>query len=108
MKKTIILASILLSAAALSLNAADAQTNWDTHCKKCHGEDGKGDTKMGQKLKVRDYTDAAVQAKLKDDEMFKAIKEGVKEDGKTRMKGFDTLSDEEIKALVAHVRSLKK
>jgi cytochrome c553 len=108
MKKTIILVSILLSATALSLRAADAQANWDTHCKKCHGDTGKGDTKMGQKLNVRDYTDAAVQAKFTDEQMFKAIKEGVKEDDKTKMKAFDTLSDDEIKALVAHIRSMKK
>jgi len=63
---------------------------------------------MGQKLGVKDFTDAKVQAELKDDAAAKTIKEGMKDkDGKTLMKPFDTLSDDEIKALVAYVRSLK-
>jgi len=64
---------------------------------------------MGKKFKLKDYTDASVQASFTDEEAMTAIKDGVKEDGKTKMKPFgDTLSDEEIKGLVAHVRSFKK
>jgi len=41
--------------------------------------------------------------------MFTAVKEGLKEDGKEKMKpSRDKLTDDEIKALVAHVRSFKK
>lgn len=108
MKKAIILLSMLLSSAALTARAADVQANWDTLCKKCHGDAGKGDTKMGQKLGIKDYSDAAVQAKMKDEEMFKAIKEGIKDGEKVKMKPVENLSDDEIKALVAHVRSFKK
>lgn len=108
MKKLIIIAVTLGFAAALNAMATDAKTNWDTLCAKCHGEDGKGQTKMGQKLGVKDLTDAKVQAELKDDVAFKTIKEGKKDaDGKTLMKAFDTLSDDEIKALVAYVRAFK-
>ena len=111
MKRTIILTLALLVAGAVSLRAADAKENWAKNCAKCHGEDGKGKTKMGEKLAVKDYTDAKVQAELKDPEMAQAIKEGVKEkdSDKTRMKAFgDVLNDEEVKALVAHVRSFKQ
>lgn len=95
-------------AAALNASAADAKANWDSLCAKCHGADGKGQTKIGAKLGVKDFTDAKVQAALKDDAAFKAIKEGLQsDDGKTLMKPADTLSDDEIKALVAYVRSLK-
>ena len=52
---------------------------YEKQCAKCHGPDGKGDTKMGKKLSVRDYTDAKVQAELKDDEVARAIKEGLKD-----------------------------
>jgi mono/diheme cytochrome c family protein len=46
---------------------------------------------------------------MKDDQMAKAIKEGVKEGDTVKMKGFsDTLSDDEVKALVAYVRTFKK
>ena len=108
MKKTIILAAALGFAAAMTARAADAKENWDNLCAKCHGADGKGQTKMGQKLGVKDFTDAKVQAELKDEDASKAIKEGKKDaDGKTLMKPFDTLSDDEVKALVAYVRGLK-
>lgn len=108
MKRMILLTALLIGAVA-SLSAAEAKANWDKECAKCHGATGDGKTKMGEKLKVKDYTSADVQAKMKDEEMIKAIKEGVKEDGKTRMKAFgETLSDEDIKALVKYVRTLKK
>ena len=109
MKKIILLAAMFGLAATLSTKGAEAKENWDTLCAKCHGADGKGDTKMGQKLGCKDFTDAKVQADIKDDAAFKAMKEGLKSsDDKTLMKPFDTLSDDEIKALVAYVRSLKK
>lgn len=96
-------------AATLTTKGAEAKENWDTLCVKCHGAEGKGDTKMGAKLGCKDMTDAKVQAEIKDDAAFKALKEGLKSaDDKTLMKPFDTLSDDEIKALVAYVRTLKK
>ena len=108
MKKLILITATLGFAATITASAADGKTNWDSLCAKCHGADGKGQTKMGQKLGVKDFTDAKVQAELKDDAAAKTIKEGMKDkDGKTLMKPFDTLSEEEIKALVQYVRSLK-
>jgi mono/diheme cytochrome c family protein len=109
MKKLIVFSVALLVAGAASVRAADAKENWEKNCAKCHGPDGKGKTKMGEKLGIKDYTDAKVQDTMKDDEMVKAIKEGVKDGEKTRMKAFgDALSDDEIKALVKHVRDFKK
>mgnify|MGYP001600960832 FL=1 len=109
MKKTFVLIVAALMAAVASARAADAKANWGKQCVKCHGADGKGDTKMGKKLEVKDYTDAKVQAGMKDEEMTKIIKEGKKDkEGKARMKPAENLTDDEIKALVAHVRSLKK
>lgn len=109
MKKLITVAIAALGLTALSASAADGKALYEEHCAKCHGADGKGNTKMGQKLGAKDYTDAKVQAELKDDAAVKAIKEGVKDkDGKVVMKPAEGLSDEEIKALVAHMRSFKK
>ena len=109
MKKILVLATMFGFAAVLNVSAADAKANWDSLCAKCHGAEGKGDTKIGQKLGVKDLTDAKVQADLKDEAATKALKEGVKDaDGKTLMKPFDTLSDDEVKALVQYVRTLKK
>jgi len=108
MNKAILMTVAACAAMLVSASAADVKENWDKSCKKCHGAEGKGDTTMGKKLEIKDLTDAKVQASLKDDAMFKAIKEGVKDGDKTRMKAVEGLSDEEIKALVAYVRTLKK
>lgn len=108
-KLTTIIAALMISGLAWTANAADAKATWDKTCAKCHGKTGNGKTKMGAKLKIKDYSDAKVQASIKDEEMFKAIKEGIKKNGKTRMKAYGSkLSDNDIKALVAYVRKLKK
>jgi len=109
MKKTILLLFIFTAAGLISASAADVKENWEKVCGKCHGPDGKGDTKMGQKLGIKDLTDAKLQADLKDDQAFKAIKEGIKDsEGKIKMKPAENISDDEIKALVQYVRTLKK
>jgi cytochrome c553 len=110
MKK--ILLPVLIASVALpllSVRAADAKALYEKDCAKCHGADGKGETKMGKKLGAKDYTDPKVQAELKDDAAFKAIKEGLKDkDGKVLMRPAEGTSDDDIKALVAYMRSLKK
>jgi mono/diheme cytochrome c family protein len=108
--KTIIAVSIsILIAAPLSVRAADAKTNWDNNCAQCHGKDGRADTKMGKTLSAKDLTDPKVQAAFTDAKATQSIKEGVKQNGKTTMKAFGgKLTDDEIKALVAYVRTLKK
>lgn len=88
--------------------AAPAAENWENNCASCHGADGKAQTKVGKRLKIKDYTDAKVQAELKDEEMLKAILDGVTIEGKEKMKGFKgELSEQECKDLVAYIRQLK-
>jgi cytochrome c553 len=89
--------------------AADAKANYEKHCAKCHGPDGRGQTKMGKQAGAKDYTDPKVQAEMDDAKAMKSIKEGQKVNGKEAMKPFgDKLSDDEIKALIAHLRAFKK
>ncbi len=90
--------------------AADALENYENHCASCHGKDGKGETKAGRKAQVKDLTDKAHQASFTDEVAFKGIKDGNKDEkGKEKMKSFaDKLGDEEIKALVAYIRTMAK
>ena len=106
--KKLLLTTGLLLAASFSLSAADVKENWEKNCTKCHGADGKGDTKMGKKAQVKDMTTAEYQASLKDDKAFKSIKDGIKEGEKIVMKPSEGLSDDDIRALVAHIRGFKK
>ena len=89
-------------------SAAPAAENWENNCTKCHGADGKGQTKVGKKLNLKDYTDAKVQAGMKDADMTKAITDGVFDGGKEKMKPYKAdLSAAEIADLVAYVRKFK-
>jgi cytochrome c553 len=103
-----------LTAAALALLAgsvlaAEVSANWNTHCASCHAKDGSGQTRMGRQTGAKDYRDPKVQAELKEDEALKVLKEGLVEKGKERMKPYKgKLSEDEMKALIAHMRTFKK
>ncbi len=103
-----LLGAALLPAAAL--RAADAGDNWKAHCASCHGGGGDGQTKMGRRLGAKDLSDPAYQKSFTDDQLFDHLKSGeTGADGKTKMKPFgDSLSDDEIRALVAYVRAIGK
>jgi mono/diheme cytochrome c family protein len=72
-------------------------------CAACHGVDGKGETPTGKAMKVRSFADPEV-AKLSDDELAGAI-----EKGKGKMPAYGkSLKPDEIKAMVAYIRSMAK
>jgi len=96
---SVIIAVVLASSGAAF--GADAAALWAQHCASCHGKDGTGTTVMGKKLGLKDYT--------KDQGFSDAEATNVIKNGKGKMKGYkDKLSDADVKALVAYVRSLKK
>ncbi len=108
MKKCIVMAAVISALGAWTARADDTKALYEKECQKCHGEDGKGQTKMGKKLGAKDYTDAKVQEALKDEAALKAIKEGLKQDEKTLMKPAEGLTDDQIKGLAAYMRAFKK
>jgi mono/diheme cytochrome c family protein len=82
----------------------DAMKLYMTHCKTCHGENGKP-TDLGIGLEARDFTDAAWQAKATDEQIIKQINDGTPE----KMMPFkEKLNQDEIKSLVPVVRSFGK
>ncbi len=95
--------------AATTVLAADGKALYEEHCAKCHGADGKGNTKMGQKLGARDYTSAKTWDGLTDAAAVKTVKEGYKDkEGKMIMKPAEGVSDADAKAMVDYMKTFKK
>src|SRR5512140_3598546 len=79
---------------------------WKAKCQGCHGPDGKAKTKMGEKEKIPDLTNADWQKKHADADLKEVITNGSKENAK--MKAFkDKLTPEQIDGLVKYIRGLK-
>jgi cytochrome c553 len=110
MKKLVILTMAAFALGTIaSARAEEAKALFEKECARCHGTDGRGQTKFGKKLGCKDYTDAKVQAELTDEKAIKAIKEGIKEGDKEKMKPYaDKYKEDEIKALIAYIRGFKK
>ncbi len=103
--------ALLLTLVCTAAHAApSAVENFEKHCQKCHGRDGKGQTRIGKRTGAPDMSDPARQAKLTDEDAFKGIKFGRKNaKGEEKMDAFGPdLTDPEITALVAYVRTLAK
>jgi len=91
--------------------AQDVKAIYAKECAKCHGDSGAGDGAMGQKLKDKpsDWTKGAGLQGLDDAKIAESIKKGGAAIGKSKaMPAYPKLSDAEVTALVAHVKSLKK
>jgi len=76
---------------------------YKTKCAGCHGADGKGQTAVGKANNIRDLGSADVQAQGDD-----AIA-GIISGGKGKMPAYGkSLKADQIKDLVAYIRTLKK
>ena len=91
---------------------ADAATDYKTYCAMCHGDGGAGDGAAGAAMdpKPANMTDPAFFATRDDAHLAKAIKEGGPAVGKSPMMApwGSVLNDEQIKAVVAHIKSFAK
>ena len=63
MKRTMLVTCLLLARVHPVPGTGCEGDSWEKDCQKCHGPDGKGGTKMGKKVEVKDYTDPAVRAR---------------------------------------------
>jgi cytochrome c6 len=86
---------------SLSAGAQEASALFKSKCAACHGADGTGSA-MGKKLGAHDFTSADVQ-KMSDAELGDIIT-----NGKNKMPKYGSLKPEEVKELVAYIRTLKK
>ena len=82
-------------------DGAASSATFRTKCAMCHGADGSG-SEVGKSMNVPDLRSPVVQ-KLPDAELAQVIA-----DGKGGMRSFkSSLSEEQIHALVAQIRSLR-
>lgn len=83
---------------------AEAKTVFTNRCQSCHGADGKGNQTMAKALQttIPDFTSKDI-AKKPDSELLGALSKG-----KGKMPPQTGLSDQELKDLVAYVKSLSK
>jgi|SRR3989344_6731602 len=99
---------IVILAGSSNSYAADGKKSYDEKCKVCHAVDGTGNVGLAKAKKIDpallDLTKPAVK-KYSDLELLKIAR-----DGKDTMKGIpaDKLSDDELKAVISHVRTLQK
>ena len=91
-------ASALLLSTSVKADVAAGEATFKVKCAGCHGADGKGKEVM----KTRDLGSADVQ-KQSDAELS-----GIITAGKGKMPAYKTLTPEQVKDLVAYIRSLKK
>jgi cytochrome c6 len=96
-----LLVAVLLVPVAVAEGAA--QDLYKSKCAMCHGPDGSGNTPMGKKLGTHDFASPEVQ-KQTDAQLTEAITKG-----KNKMPAYaGKLSDEQVKQLVAYIRTFKK
>ena len=95
---------IFLGQLANSVRAQDSGAAlFKAKCAACHGADGKGETAMGKANKLRDLGSPEVQ-KQSDEDLSATITSG-----KNKMPAYGkSLKPEQVKDLVAFIRSLAK
>lgn len=102
--------ALLSGTARADGDAARGKVIYHIYCTQCHGvqADGKGLNAATLSIQPRDHTDTAEMGARTDEDLFKAIKHGGKAVNKSvLMPNWDAnLSDEDIHALVAHLREL--
>lgn len=104
--------ALFLATMVLAQDAGKGKTAFDQYCASCHGSTGKGDGPAGAALnpKPKDLSTPGYVKGLKDDYLTKLIKEGGQAVGKSPLMPpwGSALKDEDVKNVIAYVRSLGK
>jgi cytochrome c6 len=94
--------ALALAVPTIAVAQGSGADTFKSKCAMCHGADGTGSA-VGKKMGAHDFTTAEVQ-KMSDAELTEIIT-----NGKNKMPKYaDKLKPEEIKGLVAYIRTLKK
>ena len=102
------LAALLFLPHPIPKSASGVQRVYLSRCATCHGANGRGSWRATIFLvRPGNLTDREAMARLSDDYLFGLIKNGGATIGKPGMPAFGYhLGDAEIRALIAHVRTL--
>ncbi|MFZ0200574.1 MAG: c-type cytochrome [Candidatus Sulfotelmatobacter sp.] len=98
---TIATAFAVVFSVSLPAHAQDGAALFKSKCAACHGADGTG-SPMGKKMGAHDFTSAEVQG-MSDAQLTEIIT-----NGKNKMPKYGSLPPDQIKSLVAYIRTLKK
>jgi mono/diheme cytochrome c family protein len=109
MKKTAVITIIAMLALGLTplFAAEDGAAIFKTKCQACHGPNGDASTAIAKKQGIKAFSSPEVQ-KMTDEELTQMIAEGGKDKKPTHAFKSKGLTDEQVKALVTFIRSLKK
>ena len=99
--------AVLLGLAVAPAWAEDGAALFAKRCASCHGAAGKGDGPASKALKTKPQDFATGLKGMSDADITKVIKEGVVH-GATSHPKAATLSDEQVKSLIDHVKTFAK
>lgn len=93
----------LLAVGPMSFAQKSGADIYKSKCQSCHGADGSGNTPAGKSMKALPFSSPDI-VNASDDSLFADTK-----NGKGKMPAYaNKLTDDQIKAVVAHIRTLQK
>lgn len=93
----------MLAISTISFAQGSGADTYKSKCQMCHAADGSGNTPAGKSTKARPFNSPDV-VKMSDDDLIAVTKKG-----KNKMPSYaGKLSDDQIKDVIAYIRTLQK